>query len=84
LAGKAAPDRPRVEIDQIARRLEDVPERRRRTYLRAVSGRSKPAAIRAFCSECVGWDREEVRLCTSAACPLFPYRPFMARKPRGA
>lgn len=75
-------DRPREEIAKIAKRLEDTPETMRRTYLRAVGGRSKPAAIRAFCSECVGWDREEVRRCTAPACPLYPYRPFMGKANR--
>lgn len=75
----ASLDRPQAEIAKIAKRLEDTPETMRRTYLRAVSGKSKPAAIKAFCAECVGWDREEVRLCTAPACPLFPYRPFMGR-----
>jgi len=75
----ASLDRPQAEIAKIAKRLEDTPETMRRTYLRAVSGKSKPAAIRAFCAECVGWEREEVRRCTAPACPLYPYRPFMGR-----
>jgi len=79
LLKQAALDRPAAEIAKIAKRLEDTPETMRRTYLRAVSGRSKPAAIRAFCAECCGWVREEVRLCTAPACPLYPYRPFMGR-----
>ena len=79
LLKQAVLDRPAAEIAKIAKRLEDTPETMRRTYLRAVSGRSKPAAIRAFCAECCGWVREEVRLCTAPACPLYPYRPFMGR-----
>ena len=39
-------------------------------------------AIRAFCLECVGYDRNEVKLCTAGprlaedepGCPLFEYR----------
>ena len=73
----ASLDRTQADIAKITRRLEDVPETMRRAYLRAVGGHSKPAAIKAFCSECVGWEREEVRLCTAPACPLYPYRPFM-------
>lgn len=80
LINAASLDRPQAEIAKIARRLEDVPETMRRTYLRAVGGKSKPAAIRAFCAECVGWVRDEVRLCTAPACPLYPYRPFMGGK----
>ena len=60
----------------IARRLESMPETYRRTYLRAMGGRSLAAAVKAFCMECVAWDRREVALCTAPACPLYPYRPF--------
>ena len=76
LLAAASLNRTRPEIAKIAKRLEDTPETMRKTYLRAVSGRSKLAAIRAFCAECCGWQREEVRLCTAPACPLYPYRPF--------
>jgi len=75
-------DRLAGEIAKIAKRLQDTPETMRRTYLRAVSGKSKPAAIKAFCAECVGWDREEVRRCTAPACPLYPYRPFIGKSKR--
>ena len=60
----------------VARRLSDMPETCRRTYLRAMRGRSLAAAVKAFCMECVSWDRQEVARCTALACPLYPYRPF--------
>ena len=60
----------------IARRLESMPETCRRSYLRAMQGGSLAAAAKAFCMECVSWDRQEVALCTAVACPLYPYRPF--------
>ena len=66
--------RPAVE-----RRLAKMPKTCRNTYLRAVGGRSPKAAIKAFCLECVGWQREEVARCTSPACPLYGYRPFQRR-----
>jgi hypothetical protein len=71
----------RLDLDKaqeaaIARRLESMPETCRRTYLRAMGGRSLAAAVKAFCLECVGWDRQEVARCTALACPLYPYRPF--------
>ena len=66
----------------IAKRLSDMPETCRRTYLRAMQGRSLAAAVKAFCMECVSWDRQEVALCTAPACPLYPYRPF-GREERG-
>ncbi len=52
----------------------DVPDRYRRLYDRAMGGRSRQAAIRANCLMCVGWSTEEVRRCTARNCPLYPYR----------
>jgi len=60
-------------------RLAEVPATMKRAYLRAVGGKSRPNAIRAFCAECVGWERAEVRACTALACPLYAYRPFQKR-----
>jgi len=73
----------------IAKRLSDMPETCRRTYLRAMQGKSLSAAVKAFCMECVSWDRGEVARCTAPACPLYPYRPFgrapaVARKAQAA
>ncbi len=62
--------------DRIARRRADMPKVYRGIYDRAVSGKSLRAAVNSFCLECVMWQRVEVRLCTSLACPLFPYRPY--------
>jgi len=82
MIAKANLHRPEAEIAKIAKRLEDTPETMRRTYLRAVSGRSMAAGIKAFCAECVGWDRAEVARCTAPACPLYAYRPFVDRRKR--
>lgn len=62
--------------DLVAQRILQMPETFRNAYLRAVAGDSPAAGIRAFCAECVGWDRSEVRRCTALACPLYPYRPY--------
>jgi len=53
-----------------------MPKACRSTYLRAVGGRWPKSAIKAFCLECVGWQRAEVARCTALACPLWAYRPF--------
>ena len=74
---RAVPGTPRALA--IDRRLAQTPERVRRTYLRAVGGRSLAAGVKAFCLECVGWKRVEVTACTALACPLWPYRPFQAQ-----
>lgn len=63
-------------IPSIVARMEEMPKTRRMTYLEAMKGKSKTAAIKAFCEMCVGWDRNEVRECTSPACPLYEYRPY--------
>ncbi len=75
--------RKRVPIDPASARgraieakLARVPVSARRTYRLAVEGRSFRAAVKAFCHECVGWQRQEVTLCTSLACPLWAVRPF--------
>lgn len=66
----------KTPAEKIAKRRADMPVSYRGIYDRAMGGKSKAAAIHAFCLECMGWQREEVRLCTSPACPLFPYRPY--------
>ncbi len=46
--------------------------------------RSPTKAMRAFCVDCHGGNRAEVRRCTSVGCALWPYRmgtnPFTNRK----
>lgn len=56
------------------KRLADVPRRHRRLYRTAWLGRSRKAAIRAFCLECMGWQSAEVPRCTVPACPLYEFR----------
>jgi len=59
-----------------------IPEQYRIVYKKAMGGRSRKMAIKAFCLECVGWCRSEVALCTDYNCPLYPYRPYkQAAKP---
>ncbi len=55
-------------------KLADVPESLRPMYLRAMSGRSRQAAVRVNCLMCVGWNSAEVDRCTATSCPLYPYR----------
>jgi|GEM_PF-3366068 len=70
-----------VRRPSVAKRAKDVPVKARPGYLRAATGDASPRqAIKAFCSECVCWDRQEVTLCTALACPLFAYRPFVGKR----
>ncbi len=55
-------------------RLAQIPARQRPIFLRAWTGKSRKAAIRAFCLECVGYQSAEVNRCTAPACALYPYR----------
>jgi hypothetical protein len=66
--------------EKIAKRRADMPAVHRANYDLAVSGKSRKAAIKAFCLECVQWEKEEVRLCTALACPLYAFRPYKASK----
>ena len=52
-----------------------MPRLYRAKYDAAVGGKSRKAAMHAFCLECCGWQIKEVFLCTGLACPLYPYRP---------
>lgn len=65
-----------AQVPLIEAKLAQMPEICRHGYLQAMKGHSRGAAMKAFCMECVGWNREEVRACTAAACPLYPYRPY--------
>lgn len=67
---------PRSQREAVSRRVAECPERMRRGYMRSVLGEAGPRmAIRAFCLECCGWSRDEVRACSGLACPLWHYRP---------
>lgn len=41
--------------------------------LKTFEGYGTSLAIRAFCTECMGWETDP-RECTSDQCPLFPFR----------
>jgi len=69
----------RTREKQIAERREQMPKIHRANYDKAMKGRSMKAATKAFCLMCVQWQKEEVRLCTDLACPLYPYRPYKSR-----
>jgi len=44
---------------------------------RAYAGSASPRqAIKAFCLQCVGYQRQDVAGCTAVACPLHKYRPY--------
>jgi hypothetical protein len=38
--------------------------------------RSRAAAVKLFCLECVGYTRRDVTDCTAYHCPLYRFRPY--------
>jgi len=60
----------------VIKRLSQMPIGSRMTYIKALKGSSREAAVKSFCMECVCWLRAEVAQCTDPGCPLYPYRPF--------
>ena len=60
---------------EIAKRRDQMPVSQRGIYDRAVHGKSRASAIKAFCYECCGYDRTETKPCTDPGCPLWLYRP---------
>ncbi len=61
---------------KIKQRLSQIPKLHQAIYKKAVSGKSRKDAIKAFCLMCFCWQKEEVRQCTDLACPLYPYRAY--------
>ena len=45
-------------------------------YKTALSGKSRAAAIKAKCLDCMGWQRVEVASCPIETCALWLYRPY--------
>ena len=68
----------RVEINQESSIEEEwvlrYPRRYRDVYRRGRGRKSRQAAIRAFCVQCMGYQAHEVPGCTARSCPLFAYR----------
>ena len=67
---------PPAQVAAVRAKLLEMPESCRRAFLKAVSGRSRTAGVKAYCLEGGGWNRGEVRQCTAKVCPLYAYRPF--------
>lgn len=56
--------------------LASVPDYLKPTAIRAFGAGSRSAAIKLFCSSCVGHVRKDVTNCTARGCALWPYRPW--------
>ena len=70
-------ENPGVLTLEARRRLAECPDNYRRILERSYRAKSSPrGAIKAFCLQCTGYVRADVRDCTATACPLWPYRPY--------
>jgi len=59
-------------------RKPDIPAKYRKLYEQGRAGKAK-AAIRCHCLMCVGWEANEVELCTATGCPLYTLRNLAAQ-----
>jgi hypothetical protein len=74
-AGICTQNAPREAACQ--KRMEAAAPMFRPVLAKAYSGQASPrTAIKAFCLECVGYDRKAITDCTAPACPLWLYRPY--------
>jgi len=65
--------------EKIAARRKDIPEIYKAHYDKAMAKKGRSHAVKSFCLECMGWQRTEIKSCTSPQCPLFRYRPYQTR-----
>ena len=49
-----------------------------KSFQLAYEGRSRPAAIKAKCLDCCGYQPAEVKRCTTVTCPLHKFRPYQS------
>jgi hypothetical protein len=60
----------------VRQKLEMMPVSFRLVYVEAMLGNSLASSVKAFCSECCGYDRESTGSCVCKGCPHWPYRPY--------
>ena len=51
----------------------------RRSYDKAMLGKSLRAAVDSKCLDCMCWQQAEVRDCPVVTCTLWPYRPYVVK-----
>lgn len=60
---------------------QQIPSSWQGIYRKALAG-NRPAAVKAFCGFCMGWDdgaRQAIRDCPTVGCPLHAVRPFQKK-----
>ena len=64
-----------------AKRMNSVPPASRWLIAACWTKKAPPRqVIKAFCQECVGYDRAAVAECNCYACPLWMYRPYVKKE----
>lgn len=69
-----------VLTEEQAEAIRRTPLSQKSVMVKAFSGKSKAAALKAKCIECAGFVRAEVAECTVECCPLWVYRPYQGKK----
>lgn len=70
----------RSKEEQVQRRLANMKPDMRKTYLAAIARKGALKAIKAFCQECAGYERNEIGVCTDLGCPFYAYRPYQTKR----
>jgi len=56
-----------------------IPPHFRLAYVKGCKG-SRAMAIKAFCLECLGYERSAIRDCPSGGCALWAFRPYQRKR----
>lgn len=54
--------------------MRKIPPKYKPLYNKALARKSRKAAIRSFCLECMAYNTKEITNCTDIGCPLYKYR----------
>ncbi len=65
-----------AQIERQAAYLRSVPVLSAGIVERAISGKSRAAAVRAKCLDCCHWSRAEAAACSVVTCPLFEFNVY--------
>jgi hypothetical protein len=60
--------------------MEHLPVGNRKRYARAMTGKSRVAAMKEKCYDCTNWQAVEIRECPIVTCTLWSYRPCQDKK----
>ena len=70
-----------IEMRQAYAAEREIPRKYRPAYFKGTGAKSRSAAIRSHCLECMGWSSSAVDSCDLEGCALWPYRAPRAMAP---